>query len=72
MACWTNRESERHDTNLQGHQQTLALNVRETEVDATGIPIYITIPYNVVDLGIDAVEESVTKGDNTVVVRLNV
>ena len=46
-------------TYLQRHEERLALNVREAEVDASGEAIYVSVPDDVVDLCVDAPNEAV-------------
>ena len=46
-------------TYLQRHQQTLPLDVSETEIDATGVTVDVDVPNYVFNAGVDAVDEAV-------------
>ncbi len=45
-------------TRLKSHQKTLTLNVRETEINTSWIPIRVTIPYNMVHSRRDTPDET--------------
>lgn len=45
--------------NLQGHQETLSLHIRETEVDASWVTVDISVSYNVLNLCIDALNQAI-------------
>lgn len=40
---------------LQRHQQTLALHIREAEIDASSVTVGIAIPHDVFNLQVDFV-----------------
>ena len=46
-------------TYLERHKQTLTLNICETEVDTSRVTINVTIAHNVLNTGVDAVDETV-------------
>jgi hypothetical protein len=55
---------------LEVHNERLALDEREREVDAAGVALYVAVALNVRHLGVDAVNEALGELADTLVVGL--
>jgi hypothetical protein len=56
-----NRREKSIETDLQSHEQRLALDVCKAKVDATCVAVRVTIAMNVLDLRVDAIDQASRK-----------
>ena len=57
---------------FQGHEETFALNIREAKVDTSGIPVGVTVPDDMVNLGTESIDEALSQPLDCDVVPLQV